>query len=94
VDGALALYEQNLAFWKREGKVNVGIESLRLELAPLAGMKLEFQFAARKVARSGNLALIYDEWRVAGPRELQGSPIQIVWRQPGKPLTVKTGSAS
>ena len=61
LEGALACYEPALAFWKRENRVKVGIESLREELAPLASERAEFRYINRKVARSGNLALIYDD---------------------------------
>ncbi len=91
LDGALALYEPTFAFYRREGRVNVGIEALREELAPLADKQVEFQFTQRRVARAGDLALIYDGWRVISPREMAGPPIEVVWRQTDKSWTFAAG---
>ena len=102
LDAALALYEPTFAFYRREGRVNVGIDALREELAPLAGKQVEFQFTQRRVARSGDLALIYDGWRVISPREMAGPALEVVWRQvdgsrteaAGDPFAAMRGSAS
>jgi len=101
LDAALACYAPALAFWKRENKVNVGIESLREELAPLASEKAEFRFINRRVVGFG-LTLIYDEWRAVRPREKAEYVIEIVWRPldkswtfaAGDPFAVMSGSAS
>lgn len=81
LDAALALYEPTIAFYRREGQVKVGIEALREDLAPLAAKKAEVQMTLRRVARTGDFALVYDEWRVLHPKELEGATIQVVRRQ-------------
>jgi len=89
LDAALALYEPTFVFTRREGRVKVGIEALREELAPFAANKAEVQMSLRRVARTGDYALIYNEWRVLHPQELEGAAIQVVRRQVGG---IRTGA--
>ncbi len=96
VEAVLSLYERDAAFANRSGRVRHGHAELRAEFAPLAAMKTDFTFSAKKIVQSGDIALIHNQWRTTSPRDESGYAIEVLRRQPdgswllviGDPFTV------
>ena len=81
VDGALALYEPDAVFPNAQGVLREGLNAIRQELIPLASAKPDLSHQVKKVMQSGDLALMYSEWKVTSPFEMSGHVTEVVRRQ-------------
>jgi len=67
LDSALSLYDPDAVFLNQSRDFSKGREGLRRELAPLAAMKVRFDFQVKQVIETGDIALMHTEWTVSGP---------------------------
>jgi uncharacterized protein (TIGR02246 family) len=88
LDGLLALYEPGASLTRPDGSVATGREAIRASLAMFEGSSVKMEMNVVKVVRSGDLAVLTNEWRCNGrgpdgqPLALSGRAIEVVRRQP------------
>lgn len=80
LDGWLSLYEPGATCLNGDGDTVSGTDVLRENLAPFAAMKPAFEMSI-KVVRSGDIALIHNEWTEAAG-SMSGYAIEVARRQP------------
>jgi ketosteroid isomerase-like protein len=81
VAAVLTLYDPGIVFCNRSGELKAGHEAIRPELEPMAAAKTEFSFAIRRKIVSGDIALVHNEWTMAGPPEQRGYAVEVFRRQ-------------
>ena len=81
LDSALSVYDPDAVFLNQSRDVSKGREDLRQELAPLAAMKVRFDFKVRQVIETGDIALMHTEWTVSGPEPMKVYAIEVARRQ-------------
>jgi ketosteroid isomerase-like protein len=81
LESALNVYDLNAVFLNQSRDVSKGREGLRQELAPLAAMKVHFDFKVKQVIESGDIALMHTEWTVSGPEPMKVYAIEVARRQ-------------
>ena len=82
VEAALALYESDAVFPNAGGELRAGLEEIRQELAPLAAAKPDLSHQVKRVMKSGDLALMYSDWKMTSPFEASGQATEVARRQP------------
>jgi ketosteroid isomerase-like protein len=96
IDLVLSAYDPEAVFLNQSRDVTKGREGLRQELAPLAAMRIRFDFRIKQVIEAGDIALMHTEWTVSGPQPMKVYAIEVARRQPdgtwrwliGDPFTV------
>jgi ketosteroid isomerase-like protein len=84
----MKLYEPAAALMPMPGQVVVGAAAVREALAGFVAMKPTIRTSGRLVARTGDLALLANDWKLDAtgpdgkPVAMAGSAIEIARRQP------------
>jgi uncharacterized protein (TIGR02246 family) len=81
LESALSVYDPDAVFLNQSRDVSKGREGLRQELAPLAAMKVRFDFKVKQVIETGDIALMHTEWTVSGPEPMKVYAIEVARRQ-------------
>jgi uncharacterized protein (TIGR02246 family) len=81
LESALSVYDPDAVFLNQSRDVSKGREGLRQELAPLAAMKVRFDFQVKQVIETGDIALMHTEWTVSGPEPMKVYAIEVARRQ-------------
>ena len=81
LESALSVYDHDAVFLNQSRDVSKGREGLRQELAPLAAMKVRFDFQVKQVIETGDIALMHTEWTVSGPEPMKVYAIEVARRQ-------------
>ena len=81
LESALSVYDHDAVFLNQSRDVSKGREGLRQELAPLAAMKVRFDFKVKQVIETGDIALMHTEWTVSGPEPMKVYAIEVARRQ-------------
>ncbi len=82
----MTLYDADVAFRNREGRVRRGAAELREELAPFAAARASFDFEDLGVVRTGGIALMHTHWTVSTPGETHSlHAIEVARRQRAAP---------
>ena len=87
LDALMALYEPAAALMPMPGQVVVGAAAVREALAGFVAMKPVIRTSGRLVARTGDLALLANDWKLDAtgadgkPVAMAGSAIEIARRQ-------------
>ena len=87
LDALMALYEPAAALMPMPGQVVVGANAVREALAGFVAMKPVIRTSGRLVARTGDLALLANDWKLDAtgadgkPVAMAGSAIEIARRQ-------------
>jgi uncharacterized protein (TIGR02246 family) len=88
VEALVSLYEPGASLTQADGSVAVGHDAIRASLASFAGASLKMHMNVVKAVRSGDLAVLTNDWRAVGhapdgtPFEISGRAIEVVRRQP------------
>ncbi|HSB42589.1 MAG TPA: SgcJ/EcaC family oxidoreductase [Methylomirabilota bacterium] len=88
VNAVLSLYEPACRMVRRDGSVAQGHAEIREVLERLIGMRPRMTTEIVKVVTTGDLAMVYNDWRLSGKRpdgqrvEAVGKAIEVVRRQP------------
>jgi len=89
LDALVALYEPTAALMPTPGEVVVGTAAIRTALAGFVAMKPTIRTSGRRVAQTGDIALLANDWTLAAtgtdgqPTTMSGSAVEIARRQPG-----------
>ncbi|MEM5456518.1 nuclear transport factor 2 family protein [Paraburkholderia phytofirmans] len=81
LESALSVYDPDAVFLNQSRDVSKGREGLRQELAPLAAMKVRFDFKVKQVIETGDIALMHTEWTVSAPEPMKVYAIEVARRQ-------------
>jgi uncharacterized protein (TIGR02246 family) len=81
LESALSVYDPDAVFLNQSRDVSKGREGLRRELAPLAAMKVRFDFQVKQVIETEDIALMHTEWTVSGPDPMKVYAIEVARRQ-------------
>jgi uncharacterized protein (TIGR02246 family) len=81
LESALSVYDHDAVFLNQSRDVSKGRAGLRQELAPLAAMKVRFDFKVKQVIETGDIALMHTEWTVSGPEPMKVYAIEVARRQ-------------
>jgi uncharacterized protein (TIGR02246 family) len=81
LESALSVYDPDAVFLNQSRDVSKGRAGLRQELAPLAAMKVRFDFKVKQVIETGDIALMHTEWTVSGPEPMKVYAIEVARRQ-------------
>ena len=81
VDAILALYEPNAVFPGMQGDIRNGLDEIRLEIEPIAATKPVLQTEPRKVLVAGDIAVIYNSWRMSAPSQAAAVAVEVARRQ-------------
>ncbi|MFM0000614.1 MULTISPECIES: YybH family protein [Paraburkholderia] len=81
LESALSVYDPDAVFLNQSRDISKGREGLRQELAPLAAMKVRFDFKVKQVIETGGIALMHTEWTVSGPEPMKVYAIEVARRQ-------------
>jgi uncharacterized protein (TIGR02246 family) len=81
LESALSVYDPDAVFLNQSRDISKGREGLRQELAPLAAMKVRFDFKVKQVIETGDIALMHTEWTVSGPEPMKVYAIEVARRQ-------------
>lgn len=76
LDALVALYEADATLVAQPGEVVTGIEAIREALSGLLAMRPTFTLEARKVLQTGDIALSFADWSLAGTGP-EGEPIEV-----------------
>jgi len=66
LDSAVTLYEPEAAFVAQPGEVVAGSEAIREALSGFLALEPMFDLEVKKVFRTGDIALSFDEWTLTG----------------------------
>ncbi len=66
LDALVALYEADATLVAQPGEVVTGIEAIREVLSGLIAMRPTFNIEGRKVLQTGDIALSFADWTLAG----------------------------
>ena len=81
VEAVIALYEPNAVFPGMQGDVRTGLDEIRQEIAPIAATKPTLHMKPTKVLTSGDIAVIYNSWRMTAPSEGSAVAVEVARRQ-------------
>ena len=88
LDALVALYEPDATLVAQPGEVVIGTETIREDLSGLLAMGPTFNLEGRKVLQTGDIALSFADWTLAGtsadgePIETAGQTSDVLRRQP------------
>ena len=88
LDALVALYEADATLVAQPGAVVIGTEAIREDLSGLLAMRPTFNLEGRKVLQTGDIALSFADWTLAGtspdgePIEMAGQTSDVLRRQP------------
>jgi uncharacterized protein (TIGR02246 family) len=88
LDAVVSLYEPACRMVRRDGSVAQGQGEIREVLARLIALRPRMTAEIVKVVTAGDLAMVYNDWRLAGKRpdgqpvEAAGKALEVVRRQP------------
>ncbi len=88
LDALVALYEADATLVAQPGEVVTGIEAIREALSGLIAMRPTFNIEGRKVLQTGDIALSFADWTLAGtapngePIEMAAQTSDVLRRQP------------
>ncbi len=88
LDALVALYEADATLVAQPGEVVTGIEAIREALSGLIAMRPTFSIEGRKVLQTGDIALSFADWTLAGtapngePIEMAAQTSDVLRRQP------------
>ncbi len=87
LDALIDLYEPEASLLEADGSAAVGHAAIRKALGELLGSKPRIQMKTARIAKGGDLAVLYSEWLLAttgseGAREeIAGKSVEVVRRQ-------------
>jgi uncharacterized protein (TIGR02246 family) len=76
LDALIALYEADATLVARPGEVVTGTDAIREDLSALLAMQPTFNLEVRKVLQTGDIALSFCDWSLAGTGP-DGEPIEM-----------------
>jgi uncharacterized protein (TIGR02246 family) len=88
LDALVELYEADAMLVAQPGEVVTGIEAIREALSGLIAMRPTFNIEGRKVLQTGDIALSFADWTLAGtgpdgePIEMAAQTSDVLRRQP------------
>ncbi len=88
LDALVALYEADATLVAQPGEVVTGTEAIREALSGLIAMRPTFNIEGRKVLQTGDIALSFADWTLAGtapngePIEMAAQTSDVLRRQP------------
>lgn len=78
----LSLYDAEAVFANQGGEVTRGPYALKAELAPIAEEKTRFDFNAKRVVETVDIALMHTQWSLSGTTPITVYAIEVARRQP------------
>jgi uncharacterized protein (TIGR02246 family) len=81
LESVLNLYQADVAFVDRAGKVKRGHEAVREELSRFVNSKQVFKFDIRNIIEAGDIALVHNHWEMISPQRMSGYAIEVMRKQ-------------
>ena len=82
IESVLSVYDPEIAYLNQAGEIRKGKQELKQELVPFACARTRFDFNITQVVQSGDIALMYTQWNVSGPRPISMHAIKVARRLP------------
>ena len=81
LESVMSVYDSEAVFVDQAGEVTKSRHELRQALALLAAQKTRFDYDIKQVTKTGDIALMHTEWKVAGTQPMTVYAIEVTRRQ-------------